>query len=365
MGTKNMCRRVPVKDGNGMIFGRSGSGKSAVAKLQIADILEHDETDRVYVVDVYGEYMHLAKKLHGEIVNISISPMSQTYLNPLDIDMGCGVPETVLLDVKARYIVAMLELMHGRVRQLDQQTKAVITRCVSLVYKPYIEQLERLRATGSVITCDKGSMPTLARLYNALREQPEPEAQTIANIMELYVEGRFALFSHHSNINTNTRFVVYSCKMFSDETKELVMLAYLNDIWNKMIENSRKGLRTWVYVEDMDRRLICYEPTRQISMNLYETAPLYHGNIIGISGGNADSSVKEIVKAIMPSGFISTMAVDRYTREILKESLNLSKKQEKQIAADAPAGHGLFCTKEGYTPFAIKPSDEEMEYIRI
>jgi len=383
MTAKNICPRAPVKDSNGVIFGRSGSGKSAAAKLQIMDILEHSENDCVYVVDVYGEYTHLAEKLHGKVISLSLSPASRAYLNPLDTEMGYGDkpvfgksfhansssrvidPEADSLDMKVDYVISMIGLMLGSNQQLDPQTKAVIARCVCLVYKPYVEQIECLRAEGSDITCDKSSMPTLATLYNELRKQPEPEAQMAADVMECYVEGNFALFSHCSNVNSDARFMVYNCRMLGEGMAELGMFACLNDIWNKMVENGRKGLRTWVYIEDMVRQLIYCRPTRQILFNMYGQAQIHHGNMIGISGENVDGSMKDVVGAVMPSGFVSIMAVDRSSREILKDSLNLSEEQKRHITPDVPHGHGLFCTEEGCRAFTIEPSQEDMEYIRI
>ena len=197
---------MPIIDGNGIIFGRSGAGKSDVAKMQIADILENSKRDCVYVLDVYGEYRHLSEKLHGEVIEPSFSPITPTYLNPLDIDLEYGtrlasdrlfaleigdIRAAGQFGMKADYVVSMLEFMLGRGQRLDTQTRAVITRCVCLIYKRYVEHLEQLQAKDPGITCDRDSMPTFETLYDELRKQPEPEAQMTADVLENYVKGTF------------------------------------------------------------------------------------------------------------------------------------------------------------------------------
>ena len=373
--------------------------------MQIADILENSKNDCVYVVDVYGEYRHLTEKLHGEVIEPSFSPVMPTYLNPLDIDLRYNhglfhgkssemvsallrdsnirvyiidpeaeyvalsksirgevveikadtqdfinpmdididyVGEADPISMKADYVVSMLELMLGRGQKLDPQTRAVITRCVRLTYKPYVKHLEQLQAKDPVITCDKDSMPTLETLYDELRKQPEPEAQTAADMLENYVKGTFAMFSHRSDIKAGSRFLVYSCRMFSQGLKEIVMFACLNDIWNRMLENDRNGLRTWVYIENID--LIAGHTL----FNMNVLAQAHRCNIIGISGVNMDDVLmKKMVDVVMPSGFVSIMAIDRSSGKILKECLGLTEAQGKHIAPDIPPGHGLFCTKEG------------------
>ncbi len=78
-----------------------------------------------------------------------------------------------------------------------------------------------------------------------------------------------------------------------------------------------------------------------------------------------DVLMERMIDVVMPSGFVSIMAVDRSSGKILKESLGLSEAQEKHIAPDIPPGHGLFCTKEGIQVLDVKPTEKDIEYIHI
>lgn len=65
----------------------------------------------------------------------------------------------------------------------------MIDRAVRNVYREYLADP----------TLEK--MPILEDLYNALKEQPEAEAQRVAAALELYVHGSLNVFNHRTNID--------------------------------------------------------------------------------------------------------------------------------------------------------------------
>ena len=81
--------------------------------------------------------------------------------------------------------------------------------------------MHQLRSKDPRITYDKDAMPTITNLYNELTAQPEPEAKTLAGILEAYAVGAFNIFANQSNVDTDSRFLVYDIKNLGTGMKNL------------------------------------------------------------------------------------------------------------------------------------------------
>ena len=243
-----MYSRTSAKYFNGLIFGEPGSGKSFMAKYEIVSTLLRDINSKVYVIDPDGEYIKLANALNGEVIDLA--PGSQTYVNPLDMDIDYD-GESNPVGMKTQYIISMIEIMLGQGRGINPEARTVVTRCCNTIYRPYIDHINKLKENGAGITCDKAAMPTLNSLYNELLRQDEPEARTMATILENYAVGSFATFAHRSNVETEKRLVVYNIKNLGSGMKDLGLHVCINDVWNKMIENSKKGTWTRFYIDEL------------------------------------------------------------------------------------------------------------------
>ena len=60
--------------------------------------------------------------------------------------------------------------------------------------------------TGKDKSIDVNKMPTLRDFYNLLMAQPEPEAQQIAFLLEIYCAGSLDSFVHRTNVNTKSKY---------------------------------------------------------------------------------------------------------------------------------------------------------------
>ena len=69
-----------------------------------------------------------------------------------------------------------------------------------------------------------GEAYRLEDLYNALKEQPEAEAQRVAAALELYVHGSLNVFNHRTNIDIHNRLVCFDIKELGKQLKKLGML---------------------------------------------------------------------------------------------------------------------------------------------
>lgn len=99
--------------------------------------------------------------------------------------------------------------------------------------------------------CDKTHLhkhfdtPSLVEWVFVLSQQPEQEAKDLALDMELYVEGSLDIFSHRTNIKTDSHFLIYNVKKLGDELKQIALMVIFDQIWNRVVKNQKLGKKTW------------------------------------------------------------------------------------------------------------------------
>ena len=130
-----MVDRKLLKNPNGLILGTPGSGKSFAAKREIANVFLVTNDD-IIICDPEAEYGPLVERLHGQV--IKISPTSQHYINPMDLNLNYSDDENPL-SLKSDFILSLCELIVGGKDGLMPVEKTIIDRCVRIV----------MRATGA------------------------------------------------------------------------------------------------------------------------------------------------------------------------------------------------------------------------
>ena len=329
--------RLTGRNHNGLIFGESGSGKSFAAKNEMISVLLRSAQNQVYVIDPESEYTELARAFGGEIVNLA--PGSKTYINPLDMDIDYD-GESDPISMKLDYIVSMIEIMLGHGRTLDPQAKSIVGRCVDTIYRPYMQHITQMQADGFDITLDKEAMPTLNNLYHELNRQEEAEARTIANIIEVYATGSFSTFSHRSNVETDSPFVVYDTKNLGSGMKDLGLHVCLNDIWNKMIDNRKKDIWTWIYIDEF-YLLLQSDSAARFLMEVWKRARKWHGVPTGIMQNTEDLLRSADSRNIINNtSFIMMMSLPKLDRTNLGDLLQIPESQLAYITNSEP-GRGL------------------------
>ena len=163
----------------------------------------YNTDDDVFIFGPEREFAALAMLSGGEVVKISAG--SETYVNPLDMDLDYGEGDDGGNDpvtLKSDFIISLCETAVGGRFGLSPNEKSIIDRCVRLIYKPYLEYM----ATVKDKSIDVDKMPTLIDFYNLLMAQPEPEAQQIALSLEIYCTGSLDRFAHRTNVNTKSKY---------------------------------------------------------------------------------------------------------------------------------------------------------------
>ena len=346
--TKNMVLydRLSGNNYNGLIFGTAGSGKSFTAKLEMINVLLNHPDAQVFVIDPQGEYYPLADALHGS--RIVLAPGSNEYINPLDMDLADTEMDPVTM--KSDFIITMIEIILGHDRSLDPIARSIIDRCVRKIYEPYIRAIKE-RTDG--VTYDRERCPQLLDLTMELRRQEEPEAQNMANVLEMYTSGSFNTFSRRTTVNPDDRFVVYDIKHLGSGMKELGLHVCIQDIYNKMLSNSKKNIYTWMYIDEF-HILLQDKGTRNYLKTVWKMARKWRGVPTGIMQDTEDLYSNSDGRAIFNNtSFIIMLKSSLQNRMNLAEMLNLSSAQIENIDDSTEKGHGLIYTGTMTIPFGL------------
>lgn len=218
---------------SGLILGTSGAGKGMATKHEIitTKIKESGENTEIIIVDPEAEYSVIGRAFGGEMIDIA--PDSQTYLNVLDLSEENMDEDPV--KVKSEFLLSFIGKLLDR--KMDGREKSIIDRVTRLTYQSFKE-------------------PSLEEWVFVLSQQPEEEAQNLALDMELYVEGSLDIFSHKTNIQTGSNFLIYNVKKLGDELKQIALMVVFDQIWNRVVRNQKLGKKTWIYFDEMQLLLL-------------------------------------------------------------------------------------------------------------
>lgn len=333
--SKNMivADRTKLLNGNSFRLGVSGSGKSMSAKEELVQIALATEDD-ILILDPESEFGHLTRALGGEVIQISAT--SDTHINALDMDRSYGDERNPIV-AKSEFVLSLYEQLVGG-GQVTAKEKSILGRCTELVYQPYIRNGYQ------------GTPPTLRDFYRLLKLQPEPEAQGLALASELFITGTLNTFAKYTNVDTQARIIDYDIRELGEQLMPLGMLVTLDAIYNRVIQNQKRGKRTWI-VADEFYILFRYEYSANFFYKLWKRIRKYNGLITGLTQ-NVDELLRSDTARLMlaNSEFLILLNQSATDREELAKLLHISDTQLGYIT-DVPAGCGLIRCGGQLVPF--------------
>ena len=329
--------RKSLKNANGFILGTPGSGKSFSAKREMTNVLLNTDDD-VIIIDPEREYTPLGQGFNGEIIHISAG--SKNHINPMDITMDYADDDDPLL-LKSEFVLSLCELLVGGRSGLSAAEKTVIDRSVKLTYAPHFSNPK------------KNPVPTLLDFHEVLKSQPEPEAEHIALSMELYVKGSLSVFANPTNIDTNSRLVIYDIKDLGKQLRTLGMLIVLDQIWNRITMNRQLGKRTWIYIDEI-YLLFQNEYSANYLFELYKRARKWGGIPTGITQNVEDLLISDLARRMLSnSDYIMMLNQAPTDRAELAQLLNISNQQLSYVT-NSSEGQGLLFSGKSIIPFIDK-----------
>ena len=333
--SKNMlvADRRKLLNGNSFRLGVSGSGKSFSAKEEIVALALSTEDD-ILILDPESEFGSLVEALNGEVIRISAT--SDTHLNAMDMDSAYGNEKNPLIE-KSEFILSLFEQLVGA-GNLSAKEKSILDRCTADVYRDYMR--------GGY----QGEIPTLKDLYRQLMLQPEEESRGLALSSELFINGSLNTFAQPTNVNTKSRIIAYDIRELGEQLMPLGMLVTLDSIFNRVIQNWKRGRTTWIFADEF-YLLFRYQYSADFFYRLYKRIRKYNGFVTGLT-----QNVEELLKSdtarlmLANSEFLILLNQATTDREELASLLNISDNQLSYIT-NVGAGHGLIRCSGNIVPF--------------
>ena len=339
-----MVDRKLLKNPNGLILGTPGSGKSFSAKREIANSFLVTDDD-IIICDPENEYRAMVDYLGGQV--ISISPTSDQYINPMDINMNYSDDDNPVM-LKVDFILSLCELILGSRDGLKPTERTVIDRCTRLVYRKYLEDPR------------PENIPLLEDLYNELLNQEEPEAKFVATALEIYVTGSLNVFNHRTNVDINNRMVCFDIKDLGKQLKKIGMLIVEDAVWGRVSANREKGKSTRYYIDEM-HLLLREDQTSAYTVEIWKRFRKWGGMPTGITQNIKDLlASREIENIFENSDFILMLNQAVGDRQILAKQLNISPHQLSYVTHSGE-GEGLLFYGNVILPFVDRfPKDTEL-----
>ncbi|WP_397357121.1 VirB4-like conjugal transfer ATPase, CD1110 family [Oscillibacter sp.] len=339
-----MADRKRLKNPNGLILGTPGSGKSFSAKREIVNVFLIT-LDDIIICDPEAEYFPLVETLHGQVIRIS--PTSNQYVNPMDINLNYSEDDSPLA-LKSDFILSLCELVVGGKNGLEPVEKTVIDRATRNVYRAYLADPH------------PENMPILGDLHEEVKRQPEPEAARIASALELYVSGSLNVFNHRTNVDIENRLVCFDIKELGKQLKKLGMLVIQDQVWNRVTLNRSEGRATRYYMDEF-HLLLKEEQTAAYSVEIWKRFRKWGGIPTGITQNCKDLlASREVENIFENSDFVYMLNQAAGDREILAKQLNISPQQLSYVT-HSESGEGLIFYGNVILPFVDKfPQDTEL-----
>lgn len=338
----------------GFLLGMPGSGKSFYAKQEITNTVLAYPGDEVIIIDPKNEYSVLTEALGGVAYFLP-----EHNINLLDVYAGTQeVTGVSPASFKTDTLIAIAAQVMGLEKELPGSMKTIVDRCVKKVFE---------RFEGSPFT------PQLGDFYDVLCEQPEPDAAELRLAFEIYVEGGLSFVNRPTSFPGSRRVTSFSFKGLGEDMKVFMMLVILDWTYNRMLYNFERGVRTWLYVDEVQSLFSCDAVMRYFDKFWSE------GRSYGLIPTGITQTVERVLchetgrMLIRNSGFLALLRQSDIDRANLAALLNLSSQLEDAIKMGIPDGSGLLIAgnariafKGGFPPgplydlFNTKP-DEVLE----
>ena len=245
--SKNLIigNRKLLKNGNGMVFGVPGSGKSYNEKSEMGQVLCFSKDD-IIVVDPMGEYKGIAAAWGGQYINLTQSAENVFYVNPFHVPDEVPDIDRFVAE-KAEFAYAICE-QALKPAPLTSRHIAVIDKAVSSMYEEYFRKRKDKRRKKN-----RPESPTIPVMRNRIMElyDDNEAAKEIVEQLEVFADGTLDIFAREQSISDENRFTVYGFSELGKRMRAMAMLVMIESITAKIKYNQSDGVATWVYVDEM------------------------------------------------------------------------------------------------------------------
>lgn len=335
--------RNKLLNGNCIVLGVSGGGKSFFVKEDITSIFLSDENADILIIDPEREYHPLVTTLGGEVIEISAN--SENHINAMDMNANYEDDKNPIA-TKAEFIMSLCEqLINGVV---DAKDKSLIDRCCRKVYEEYIKSGYKI------------APPTLQDFREELLRQNEVEAKELALAIELFTNGSLDTFAQPTNVDTNNRLICYDILELGSQLLPVGMLVVLDNILNRITSNRRKGKTTYIFIDEI-YILLAQKYSAEFLYRVWKRVRKYGAFATGITQNVGDMLQNYMASTMVSnSEFVVMLNQSGQDKAKLAKLLDISDNQT-EFYTNVDAGHGLMKIGSSLVPYVNKfPKDTEL-----
>ena len=329
--------RFSLENANEVVFGKSGSGKSFLIKLEA--MRQFMFGTEIIIIDPEGEYEAITKTLGGEY--ISFTTGSPIKINPFDLS-GMYAEGENELGLKILSLHGLLRIVLG---ELDATHDAILDRAL----------IETYRQKG--ITTDPATQrkqpPLMEDLYKVLLGMEDPSSNELALRLEKFIKGSLSgLFNQQSNFDIKNPFTAFSVKALEDELRPIAMHIVLDFVWTKV----RKSLRKRLLILDEAWYLMKYEDSASFVYGIAKRARKYYLALTTATQDVQDFLSTDYGKAILSNSSIQILLKQSPTEIDTVSKIFYLSQGEKELLLSAGVGEGLFFVGQSHVVVKIVAS---------
>ncbi|KKQ37037.1 MAG: Type IV secretory pathway VirB4 component-like protein, partial [Candidatus Levybacteria bacterium GW2011_GWC2_37_7] len=334
--------RFSLENANEVVFGKSGSGKSFLIKLEA--MRQFMFGSEIIIIDPEGEYEAISKTLGGEYVSFTAG--SPIKINPFDLS-GMYVEGENELGLKILSLHGLLRIVLG---ELDATHDAILDRAL----------IETYRQKG--ITTDpatqKRQPPLMEDLYKVLLGMEDPNSNELALRLEKFIKGSLSgLFNQQSNFDIRNPFTAFSVKALEDELRPIAIHIVLDFIWTKV----RKSLKKRLLILDEAWYLMKYEDSASFVYGIAKRARKYYLALTTATQDVQDFLSTDYGKAILSNSSIQILLKQSPTEIDTVSKIFYLSQGEKELLMSVGVGEGLFFAGQSHVVVKIVAAPFEKE----
>lgn len=344
--SKNLIigNRKLLKNGNGMVFGVPGSGKSYNEKSEMGQVLCFSKDD-IIVVDPMGEYKGIAAAWGGQYINLTQSAENVFYVNPFHVPDEVPDIDRFVAE-KAEFAYAICE-QALKPAPLTSRHIAVIDKAVSSMYEEYFRKRKDKRRRKN-----RPESPTIPVMRNRIMELygDNEAAKEIVEQLEVFADGTLDIFAREQSISDENCFTVYGFSELGKRMRAMAMLVMIESITAKIKYNQSDGVATWVYVDEM-HELWGEEYSLHALEKMWREVRKRGGICTGMSQNLIDAKRNRSTKTMVSnSEFMLLLDQGTMDKEAVEDLFDISSEQLACVNGAEP-GTGLIRFGDKIVPF--------------
>lgn len=322
-GRSIFINRKKGMNGNCMIYGSSGAGKSMKKKEeQLYYILNSD--DKMIIVDPEREYSKLVESVGGQVIRLSTG--SKNHINAMEMEKEYSENKNPVV-AKSEFMMSLYAAISEK-DKVDAKEKTIIDAAVRATYQDYI---------NSGYT---GKPPLLSDFVAELEKIDNPIAKDIALSFGIFTDGSLDTFAHQTNVDMTNRIICFDTYELGDHLQPVGMLVIMDYILNTLIRNRAEKRWTWVDVDEI-YLLYLYDVTAKFFFKLAKRIRKYAGLLTGITQNIQDALSNATGRAMMAnSDFCIFLSLKDEDAQAVASILRLTDEQMEYVR-DVGVGKGI------------------------